>query len=130
MTAEIVSPARLKARQAEAARKERETLRPYQIDGCYFMATKEDAETIEGAEPFEGEKYTQPTVENGLKQVECADIMACFMKAEGNTRLPYRKFMVETDDFKEYWLEKGAKTSVAKLTKKAPAKKAAPKKAE
>jgi len=44
MTAEIVSPARLKARQAEAARKERETLRPYQIDGCYFMATKEDAD--------------------------------------------------------------------------------------
>lgn len=121
------TPERLEARRVEAERKEREMLRPYTLEDHYFMATKGDAEELDGATPFHGERYKQPTLEDYTKdeegilrppdRVDSPEVMTVFMKSK-DSKKNYLKLCVEVDEFKEFWLELGAKTSVAKLNKK------------
>ena len=63
-----LSPERLAERERVKKELEAVTLRPYLFKGYYFLANKEDAKLLGDVEPFRGERYEQPTKENGLEQ--------------------------------------------------------------
>ena len=112
------TPERIEARKKEKARFEREMMRPYTLEDHYFMANKADAAEIDGAVPFEGERYNQPTEDNGLEMPDGAEIITVYLKSKTETPFPYIKLCIEADDLKDFWLPYGVKTSVKKLFEK------------